>query len=160
MIVLLPRRDYGLERLLGDLNAEYWRQQQMRFSERKGRIVLPRFTVEYEVTLNQALTTMGMRDAFAELQADFSLLWWKPDLPQGAVLDRNVYVNEVLHKTFVQVNEEGTEAAAVTSVKMGLTAYHPPEPPFEMIVDHPFICAIVDNRTGLILFVGAILDPR
>jgi serpin B len=69
----------------------------------------------------------------------------------------NLYVSYVRQKTFVEVNEEGTEAAAVTDI--GIRATSVPPPPVEMIVDRPFFCAIVDDATGLILFMGAIIDP-
>jgi serine protease inhibitor len=73
----------------------------------------------------------------------------------------SVTINEVKHKTFVEVNEEGTEAAASTSVGMALTsARMPAEEPFKMIVDRPFFCAIRDNQTGTILFMGSIKDPK
>ncbi len=69
-----------------------------------------------------------------------------------------IFISEVRHKTFVEVNEEGTEAAAVTSVRMKLSAAMPEEP-FEMIVDRPFVIAIRDNETGTMLFMGAIVNP-
>jgi serpin B len=76
--------------------------------------------------------------------------------------EENVYINRVIHKTFVEVNEEGTEAAAVTAVEMRLKSVSVnPEPPdrFYMPVDHPFFFVIRDNKTGLILFIGSIVEP-
>jgi len=154
MVVLLPREDYAFRRLLDDLTVDYWQGLWRRFSDRDGTIVLPRFTIEYDVTLNDPLQALGMTDAFSRQRADFSQLWEKsPDV--------NVFIQQVRHKTFVQVNEEGTEAAGVTSVEIGVTSVGmQPPPPFNMVVDRPFVCAIVDETTGLILFVGAIMDPR
>jgi serpin B len=71
----------------------------------------------------------------------------------------NVFISQVKHKTFAEVNEEGTEAAAVTSVTASVTSAMQPRKPFRMIVDHPFFCAIRDNKTGTLLFIGSITDP-
>jgi serpin B len=73
--------------------------------------------------------------------------------------DAPAFVSGVLHKTFVEVNEQGTEAAAVTSVFVATAMANQPEP-FSMIVDHPFFCAIVDNNTQAILFMGAVTEPK
>jgi serpin B len=72
----------------------------------------------------------------------------------------SVAIDEVKHKTFVEVNEEGTEAAAVTSVGVTLTSAPMPESPFQMVVDRPFFCAIRDNQTGTVLFMGSIREPK
>ncbi|MEJ2506542.1 MAG: serpin family protein, partial [Ignavibacteriaceae bacterium] len=76
--------------------------------------------------------------------------------------DNTVCISNVLHKTYLDVNENGTEAAAVTAVTITFTeSVHPQsKPPFVMIIDHPFFCVIKDNITGLILFSGAIVDPK
>jgi serine protease inhibitor len=75
-------------------------------------------------------------------------------------MGKDLKISEVKHKTFVEVNEEGTEAAAATSVGiMPLSAKMPSEEPFQMIVERPFFCAIRDNRTGSILFMGSIVEP-
>lgn len=71
-----------------------------------------------------------------------------------------VYISDVRHKAYVKVDEEGTEAAAVTSVMAFAESEEPEEPPFRLICDRPFFFAIVDTRTGAILFTGSILDPR
>jgi serpin B len=71
----------------------------------------------------------------------------------------NLFVSEVKHKTFVEVNEEGTEAAAVTSVGVGTTAMREPPQRFNMVVDRPFFFAIRDDRTGVVLFMGSIVQP-
>ncbi|HEX8185290.1 MAG TPA: serpin family protein, partial [Blastocatellia bacterium] len=111
---------------------------------------LPRFKVEYEVTLNDALKALGMEPAFDASRANFSGM---------AQAGQNVYISKVKHKTFVEVNEEGTEAAAVTSTEMRATSAMRPRDRFRMVVDHPFFCAIRDNTTGTVLFMGAILEP-
>ena len=89
-----------------------------------------------------------MRIAFNPARANFSRM------------GNNLYLQEVLHKTFVEVNEEGTEAAAATSVEPVTSAY-PMEPvqPIRVVVDRPFFCAIRDDATGVLLFIGQILEP-
>lgn len=151
MMVLLPRLDFNYSQLLDTLTIDYWQSLWRYSGKHDGTIALPRFTIEYDITLNDALKTLGMTDAFSTVNADFSELWHKNP-------DTNVSIQKVRHKTFVKVNEEGTEAAAATSVEIIFTDSVPP-PPFEMIVDRPFVCAIVHESTGLILFVGSILNP-
>ena len=123
-----------------------------KFHKMEGSIVLPRFRMEYEVRLNDALENLGMAPAFDARRANFEHMRQK--LPPGA----SIKIDEVKHKAFVEVNEEGTEAAAATSVGMVLTSMTPKRT-FRMIVDRPFFCAIRDDRTGAILFMGSIVDP-
>jgi serpin B len=147
MYVFLPEQRGGLaafQQRLSDANWSAWMRQ---FRKTEGTIALPRFKLEYEVTLNQALQTLGMAAAFDARRADFA------GMGAGALK-----IDEVKHKTFVEVNEEGTEAAAVTAVTM-MRASFVPKRTFRMVVDRPFFCAIRDNQIGTILFMGAILDP-
>jgi serpin B len=104
------------------------------------RVYLPRFTLEYEESLNAVLQDMGMGIAFSD-GANFSEMTPHP-----------VRISKVKHKSFLQVNEEGTEAAAVTSVEIEVTVS--PNPVLHF--NRPFFCAIVDNETGAVLFMGAI----
>jgi serpin B len=90
-----------------------------------------------------------MESAFNDTQANFSNM-----------TAESVKIDEVKHKTFVEVNEEGTEAAAATSVGIAMTSAMRPEEPFQMVVDRPFFCAIRDNQTGTILFMGSIREPK
>jgi len=106
-------------------------------------IEIPRFKMEYEVQLKDTLIALGMAEFFGGLKTDFS-----------PMTDSQVAVESVKHKTFVEVNEEGTEAAAVTVIEMTRSM-----PAFEMNVNRPFFCAIRDNTTGTILFMGIIVDP-
>jgi serpin B len=97
-----------------------------------------------------ALKALGMSVAFDPQSADFSAMHEGTD---------NVYISTVKHKTFVEVNEEGTEAAAVTSVGMGTTSIREQPERFNMVVDRPFFVAIRDNSTGTVLFMGTIVQP-
>ncbi|MBW4650596.1 MAG: serpin family protein [Kastovskya adunca ATA6-11-RM4] len=149
LYVFLPRENSNLETFTQQLNAEQWEQWMLQFRNRPGSIGLPRFKFEYDITLNDALKALGMEAAFEAGRADFSQM-----------IDTPVNIDEVKHKTFVEVNEEGTEAAAVTSVAVVRTSAQIPEAPFEMIVNRPFFCAIRDNQTGAVLFMGSIVEPK
>lgn len=111
---------------------------------------MPKFKVEYEVELRETLEALGMGIAFDAAKADFSKI--HPIAP-GA----NIYIDKVKHKTFVETNEVGTEAAGVTSVEIKRTGL--PAQTFSMIINRPFFFVIRDNETGTILFMGAIVDP-
>ena len=147
MYVFLPNVESDLAELLRGLIAENWDSWLPRFRRVKGDIVLPRFQLEYEATLNDALKELGMAEAFDPARADFS------NLTRARI---GAFISAVKHKAVVEVNEEGTEAAAATSVGVALTAL--PES-FTMVVDRPFFFAIRDNQTGLVLFTGVVRDP-
>jgi serine protease inhibitor len=151
MYVLLPSKASSLKNLCQELTAENWDEWTHKLATREGTIKLPRFRTECDFTLNDALKALGMEVAFDPNQADFGAMCPTPPI---------VYINQVKHKTFVEVNEEGTEAAAATSIGMaGAAAPSETRPPFEMIVDRPFFCAIRDRATGTVLFMGAIVAP-
>jgi serine protease inhibitor len=145
MYIFLPDSNSNLATFLQQLTPENWNQwmQILKFRREDGRIEIPRFKMEYEVELNSTLIALGMAGIFDISKADFS-----------PMTDDNVAVDSVKHKTFVEVNEEGTEAAAVTSMEVSFC------PPFQMNVDRPFFCAIQDHTTGTILFMGTIVDPQ
>lgn len=108
--------------------------------------VLPKFSYAYEVSMNDALSAMGMPDAFSSKAADFGDL--------GRSSRGNIFIGEVLHKTFIAVDERGTRAGAVTKVEMK------DEAAMEMRVvrlDRPFVYAIIDNATGLPIFIGTVM---
>ncbi|MEN4100873.1 MAG: serpin family protein, partial [Anaerolineaceae bacterium] len=110
-------------------------------------LALPRFSFESEIQLNELLAAMGMPQAFVPDQADFS----------GMRALRDLYISAVLHKAFVDVNEEGTEAAAATAVIVSVTSL--PVDIQQMQIDRPFIFLIRDIETGSILFAGRVLNP-
>lgn len=148
MYVFLPDKRDGLGGLLRSVNAENWGQWLSGFAKAKGHVELPRFKADYFRDLVPTLDKLGMGPAFGQA-ADFTGM-----APAGLSID------EVLHKTVVEVNEEGTEAAAVTSIGVKFTSVRPEPEPFRMVVDHPFLMAIVDQSTKAILFLGAIYEPR
>ena len=109
-------------------------------------VYLPRFKTTSEFSLGQVLAKMGMSDAFSG-KADFS----------GMEQKKELFISDVIHKAFVEVNEEGTEAAAATAVELCGSA-EPPKP-LEFKADHPFLFLIRDNTTGSILFMGKVVNP-
>jgi serine protease inhibitor len=154
MQIYLPSQEYGLNRLLSDVNDNNWQLWQEQYRHQEGTVMLPRFKLEYEKVLNDPLMALGMTVAFDRNLADFTGM---ADLTG----DQVIFIKEVRQKTFIEVNEKGTEAAAATSVTMALaTSAMQESVPFQMLVDRPFLCAIVDRGTGLVLFLGAIVDPR
>jgi serine protease inhibitor len=148
MFLFLPDTNSTPEKLLADLNADTWQNKILpRFHDEQGLLGLPRFKLDYDVILNDPLKVLGMRQAFAGA-ADFSAMAQEP-----------LFVSEVKQKSFVEVNEEGTEAAAVTTVRMTLSAMPVPRNAFNMIVDRPFLFIITDDQTKSVLFMGVIYDP-
>lgn len=147
MYVFLPCEKSSLKELAGSLTSENWKGWMDKFTETPGTVALPRFTLRYEAELNDVLKARGMTPAFSA-NADFSNM-----------VDGTAWIDQVLHKTFLDVNEEGTEAAAATAV-VGVGAAPPAREPFEMIVNRPFFCAIRDDRTGAVLFMGSVTNPN
>jgi serpin B len=148
MYIFLPRPESSLSAFQQSLTAENWQTWISQFSRRQGSIQLPKFKIEYETSLNEALQALGMEVAFTAGQAEFANL-----------ADQELVISEVKHKTFIEVNETGTEAAAATSIGIALTSLDP-NPPFQMQVDRPFFYAIRDHQTGSLLFMGSVVNPE
>ena len=153
MYVFLPDKRTTLDQFERDLTVENWENWIKSFRMAPGEVMLPRFKIEYEVDLNDVLKALGMAEAFDPRRANFS------GIAQLSQAER-IYISKVKHKTFAEVNEEGTVAAAVTAVEMQATSVQPPQENFIMKVDRPFFVAIRDNLTGTVLFMGSIVDPR
>lgn len=146
MTVLLPRGGGAadIESLVASLDAERWRDITDGFVQGEVHLFLPRFELTWERVLNDDLKALGMTDAFDEQRADFSKL----------TPDPGVIIHEVKQKSFVSVDEEGTEAAAATSVGVGPTSAPP-----TFRADRPFVFAIRERLSGTILFLGKVVDP-
>ncbi len=147
MYIFLPNKETSLKTFYENLNAENWDKWMNQFDTYNkgdlsdGTLVgLPRFKLEYSIDLKDALKVLGMEIAFTG-GADFS-----------AMSSSSLRIDKVKHKTFVEVNEEGTEASAVTGVGSTRGGH-------QVIVDRPFFFAIRDNQTGAILFMGSIVEP-
>jgi serpin B len=151
MVVVLPRAVDGLAALEKDLSAERLAGWSGGLKREEVRVTLPKWKATGRFGLAEALRSMGMTDAFAPGSADFS----------GMTKAEKPFLSAVVHKAFVEVDEEGTEAAAATAVAVAGTAMpvEPPEPKvFE--ADRPFLFLIRHSPTDLVLFVGRIADPR
>ena len=145
MLVLLPREMDGLAKLEDLLNLKNLQKWTAGLQEVEVQVFLPRFELNFPFRLDDALKSLGMLDAFSG-QADFS----------GMDGSRELYIGAVLHKAFVAVNEQGTEAAAASAVIMQLKALAFPSIVFR--ADHPFVFLIRENTTGSILFIGRLAN--
>jgi serpin B len=151
MYVFLPDERTTLDQFERNLSAENWGNWINSFRVTPGDLTLPRFKVEYEAELNETLKALGMAEAFDPLRANFSGL-------AEPIQGNRFYISQVRHKALAEVNEEGTVAAAVTSVAVTVASVQPQEN-FTMKIDRPFFFAIRDNTTGVILFMGSVSDP-
>eukprot|EP01105_Mastigella_eilhardi_P013910 TRINITY_DN316_c0_g1_i10.p1 TRINITY_DN316_c0_g1~~TRINITY_DN316_c0_g1_i10.p1 ORF type:complete len:383 (-),score=121.81 TRINITY_DN316_c0_g1_i10:76-1224(-) len=145
-VVALPKSTNTVD----DLLASGWNNvvSTRGFSNCNGVLQLPRFRAEATLQLGPVLEQLGMQVAFSE-HADFTALCQPP----------NVKISQVVHKTFLEVNEKGTEAAAVTAVSVALCCVVREDPPFHMCVDRPFLFALLEKTTGALLFAGKIAAP-
>ena len=148
MVVLLPKTVAGIDELEKSLTSENMSQWLGAIRQREVIVSLPRFKMTCRFDLRHVLQSMGMTDVFTR-HADFS----------GMTAGRELYVSAVIHQAYVDVNEEGTEAAAATGVTMTLLSVGPDTVPV-FRADHPFIFLIRDVHSGSILFLGRILNPR
>lgn len=146
MLVLLPK-DNDLPSLEKKLSVENLNEWKNNLAKKQVNVYLPKFKLETSYSLVENLTNMGMTSVFIPGQADLS----------GINKDVDLYVTGVFHKAFVAVDEKGTEAAAATGIVIGTTSVGPQPEIFR--ADHPFMFLIQDERTGLILFIGKIVDP-
>ncbi len=149
MVCMLPREDLEVGDLIQQMDAENWNHWMQAMDSANVQVHLPRFSFEYGKTLNELLKAMGMEDAFDANKSDFSGI--NPDR-------KDLHISEVKHKTFVEVDEKGTEAAAVTSVTVGVTSVDPNQP-VVVKFDRPFVFAIREVTTGTIVFVGKVENP-
>jgi serpin B len=147
--IILPAPAVNLEQMIPQLTVDTWETWSQQLRSRPGRIQLPRFEMTYEANLIPALESLGMGMAFSD-QADFS-----------GLTSLQAMINQVRHRTYLEVTEKGTEAAAVTSVGIAVTsAPMAPEQPFEMVMDRPFAMVLRDRQSGTLLFLGIVRDPR
>jgi serpin B len=148
MVILLPHRPDGLTALEDSLSPELLAQWTGRLVERKVKVLLPKFTITSRLDLKPVLQEMGISDAFDPQGADFS----------GMNNRRDLFISAVVHQAFVEVTEEGTEAAGATGVAIGVTSLRPRTPVFR--ADRPFIVIIRHCRSGSILFIGRLTNPQ
>jgi len=147
-VVLLPRKVDGLADLERTLTLEKLEAYLGQLHDDQVDVSLPKFRMTEELQLAKTLSAMGMASAFKAGEADFS----------GMDGTHELSLSAVVHKAFVDVNEEGTEAAAATGIGVTAAAIRLDEPVFR--ADHPFLFMIRDLRTQSILFVGRLTQPR
>jgi len=150
MIMFLPKEIDGLADFEKDLTndtAKIWIDELVGSHESEVLVSIPKFKTTCEFELSETLYDMGMPSAFSLPPADFS----------GMTGTKDLFISKVIHKAYVDVNEEGTEAAAATAVVMMKSVA---VMPLEFKADHPFVFLIRENHTGSILFIGRIVDPE
>jgi len=150
LVILLPKAVDGLTALERQLRADRLQKWLVALDgapESKAVVYLPRFKLNCRLELAKELAAMGMPSAFVLHSADFS----------GMTGTRDLYISDVVHQAFVEVNEEGTEAAAASAVVMDKSESETRTSEFR--VDHPFIFLVRENQTGSILFLGRVVDP-
>ncbi|MDR1090083.1 MAG: serpin family protein [Prevotella sp.] len=146
MVIILPQPEKDMENVIRNINNDSWNDAIKNMQIRSTNLQLPQFKLKCDYDMEKAiLPDMGMKLAFNSRLADFT------GINKGGGLS----ISKVKHKTFVEVNEEGTEAAAVTSVEMIYTSAEKPQS-MDFLVNQPFLFAIKENSTGVILFIGKI----
>lgn len=147
MLILLPKTKFGLWNIMKDTEYEYFSGKILSHMSLQSVVInLPKFNIAYETELSEMLSRMGMKTAFSD-DADFS----------GMTGNKDLKISKVIHKSFIDVNEEGTEAVAATAVVVRIKS----APPSRNILraDHPFMFLIRDNESGLVLFMGNVYNP-
>jgi len=151
MYVILPVQVTDAKQFQPVLTADAWERRLARFAEGEGTVRLPRFKLDFDAQFDPALKALGMERVFDRNLAEFEGIRSEPP---------PIWIDQILHRAVVEVNERGTEAAAVTSLVMVGEAMSRRQPRrFEMIVDRPFFVAIRDQLSGVILFMGWVGDP-
>jgi serpin B len=149
MVVILPKNRNELNKLEKAFTEEIFNTWMKSLVKKKVSVFFPRCKALKSFSLTKELSSLGMPDAFGGA-ADFS----------GMTGAKDLCISDVIHKAFIDVNEEGTEAAAATAVVMLRKSIMKPALPLEFRANHPFLFLIRDTRSGAILFMGRITDPR
>lgn len=150
MVVMLPKGEKNSGDVINALNTENWNLWNEQFDIRNNVLVnMPRFKFEFKSELNEMLKLMGMKDAFSPASANFS-----------KISEIDLFISSVVHKTYIDVNETGTEAAAVTAIVFEVTSADPGANKTYFTVDKPFVFAITEKDTGAILFIGEVQNPE
>lgn len=149
MIILLPKKEFPLSDIEKTLTAKSLLPLLTKLYERKVIVSIPKFKITSEFSMASVLKSMGMTDAFTPGAADFS----------GINGGKDLFISAVVHKAFVEVNEEGTEAAAATAVGISTTSMPIDSPPI-FRADRPFLFLIRQNKTAGILFIGRVANPK
>jgi serpin B len=143
MTLILPNYNYKTDDVIRELNISNWENMRDKMTVTKTDIALPKFKLEYKAKLVDYLKAMGMKNAFQPDLADFS----------GINGTKDLFISDVIHQSFVEVDEAGTEAAAATVVVIITSAGN------SFIANRPFIFLIRENKTNSILFIGKVMNP-
>lgn len=149
---LLPNEGTTAAEYLAGLTGERLHEMLANPAHEPVRVCIPKFKTQSEYLLNTPLQQLGMTDAFDERKADFSGM--------GTVESGNLYISKVVQKTFIEVSEKGTRAAAATAVQIEAGCAAPQEDPKEVYLTRPFIYMIIDRETGVPVFIGTMYDPQ
>lgn len=153
MRVFLPREGKELKTFVSELRLNTLNEWSAEFESKEVSLSLPKFKIEWEGSLKEILGKLGIKDAFVAGVADFGEM-----IPTSS---KDIYIGDVRHKTYIDVSERGTEAAAVTAIDIDMTAMPTePEKIYEMNVKRPFFFTIEDTKNNIYLFMGTISDPR
>lgn len=150
-VAILPKEGVSVSDYLAGLDGDGFRK--LLASKEKARVIteIPEFQSEYDAKgLIKVLKQMGIKQAFDEGNADFSAM--------GKSSAGKLFISDMIHKTFIEVNREGTRAAAVTGIICGVTSVQPPETVYEVYLDRPFLYAIIDDGTKTPIFMGAVMS--
>jgi serpin B len=147
MVILLPKKMDGIAALGQELTADNLVQWLGQIHQQQVIVSVPKFKMTSKFSLGQVLQSMGMTDAFSD-KADFS----------GMAGNRELFLSAVIHQAYVDVNEEGTEAAAATGAVISVTSVGPDQTPV-FRADHPFLFLIRDIKSGSVLFLGRVMNP-
>ncbi|MBP7215502.1 MAG: serpin family protein, partial [Candidatus Kapabacteria bacterium] len=147
MTIFLPQLDKSFNECVAAFTKDNYEQWIANLDTEKIAIEMPKFKIEYKTSLNNTLKKLGMGIAFIPGEADFTNM--------SELYGERLYIDSVKHKTFIQVDEEGTEAAAVTSVEIGLKSMPKLK---NVMINRPFLFVIRDTHSGTILFIGKILE--
>lgn len=151
MVVMLPNEKGGVGAVTKELNAKNWAAWAAKFKAKAGTVSMPKWTVEASYDLKPSLKELGLGIAMDPAKADFSGL--------ANVKPGEMYLSQIVQKTFIVVDEEGAEAAAATGAAISTTSAPMPTERFEFIANRPFVYAIVDKQTSAILFFGVYGKP-
>lgn len=148
MVILVPHSDQKLDQIEKEFFYNQWQEWMKQLKPQRVQLTMPRFRLEDRLDLNQSLQEMGMVKPFSQA-ADFS----------GITGNKSLYINKAVHKTFIRVDENGTEAAAATGITMNMTSVLQPEKPYVLTINKPFCFLIIDRHTQSILFMGRVIQP-
>jgi serpin B len=153
MYFVLPNDTAGLAEFEKNLDPKTLTKE-MKWASREvpvGKFLLPKFKISTSLQVPESLVKLGLEAPFGD-KADFTDMVEGPDASK-------LFISDVFHKSFVEVNEEGTEAAAASGVVMQLRGISMPEPPEDFVADHPFLFILKEDVTGVILFIGRVTNP-